>query len=86
MECGFESLRFEIQPGRGGHFWCGSGDVVWRRLGGKVTFKPPEGKKSLINVCTRLLGDLAQARCGLDEVVWVYELPLLLLPTIHPLI
>jgi hypothetical protein len=34
MECGFESLRFEIQPGRGGHFWCGSGDVVWRRLGG----------------------------------------------------
>ena len=58
--------------------------MVWRRLGGKVTLKPPERKESYINVSTRLLGDLA--RYGLDEVVWVYELPLLLLPTIHPLI
>ena len=60
--------------------------MVWRRLGGKVKLKPPEGKESVINVSTRLLGDLARARYGLDEVVWVYELPLLLLPTIHPLI
>ena len=52
----------------------------------KVTLKPPERKESYINVSTRLLGDLARARYGLDEVVWVYELPLLLLPTIHPLI
>ena len=37
-------------------------------------------------VRTRLLGDLARARYGVDEVVLVYELPLLLLPTIHPLI
>ena len=59
--------------------WCG-------RLGGKVTLKPPERKESVINVSTRLLGDLARAWYGLDEVVWVYELPLLLLPTIHPLI
>ena len=43
-----------------------------------------EGKESVINVS--LLGDLARARYGLDEVVWVYELPLLLLPTIHPLV
>ena len=30
------TCSFEIQPRRGGHFWCDSGDVVWRRLGGKV--------------------------------------------------
>ena len=80
------TCSFEIQPRRGGHCWCDFGDVVWRRLGGKVTLKPPERKESVINVSTRLLGDLARARYGLDEVVWVYELPLLLLPTIHPLI
>ena len=55
-------------------------------MGGKVTLKPPERKESVINVSTRLLGDLARARYGLDEVVWVYELSLLLLPTIHPLV
>ena len=80
------ACSFEIQLRRGVHFWWDSGDMVWRRLGGKVTFKPPEGKGSVMNVSTRLLGDLARARCGLDEVVWVYELPLLLLPTIYPLI
>ena len=48
---------------------------MWRRLGGKVTLKPPERKENVINVSTRLLGDLARARYGLDEVVWVYELP-----------
>ena len=31
---------------------------AWRRLGGKVTLKPPEGEESVINVSTRLLGDL----------------------------
>ena len=46
------TCSFEIQPRRGGHFWCDSGDVVWRRLGGKVTSKPPEGKESVINVST----------------------------------
>ena len=30
------TCSFEIQPRREGHFWCDSGDMPWRRLGGKV--------------------------------------------------
>jgi hypothetical protein len=52
------ACSFKIQPRRGGPFWWDSGDVTRRKLGEKVALKPPKGKESVINISTRLLGDL----------------------------
>ena len=41
------ACSFKIQPRRGGHFWCGSGDVSWRRMGGKVGLYSSIGSKML---------------------------------------
>jgi len=52
------ACSFKIQPRRGGHFWCGSGDVNWRRMGGKVGLYSSIVSKMLEARAMRLLGDL----------------------------